>query len=185
MLRGTIRALACLTILALGFVNARVAAANWFPGDGAHDWGSWHWDRSTLNILLSGSHQTEAGRAANAWNALTDLTLPSTSRHSNAHISLWGSQYGSTGWTGLTSIEVIGWDWHCWAYCGLRHVHSRYNNSVRPSNSWYVQKVFCHELGHAFGFDHNATGGCMITGYWPRLSNRPSGHDVWDVNARY
>ncbi len=124
-------------------------------------------------------------RAANVWNNRTDLTLRSTSNPSYVDVYVWGANYGSTGWAGLASVIRSQWDWHCWSYCGLSLVYARYNNNYRSSNSWYAQKVFCHELGHAFGFDHNSSGGCMISGYWPSLDNRPSSHDVRDVNSRY
>lgn len=185
MRRIAIRAMTCLTIVGLGFANVQIAVGNWADASGVHNWESWHWDRSTLYVNLTGTHRTEAVKAVNVWNGRTNLTLRSTTNHSDTDISLWGATYGNTGWAGLATVETAGWDWHCWAYCGLRHVHARYNNSVRPTNSWYVQKVFCHELGHAFGYDHNSTGGCMISGYWPNLSNEPSSHDIGDVNARY
>lgn len=185
MLGWVLRIVACSAVVALGLANVQLATASWPAEPTVHDWGSWHWDKSTLYVQLSGSHQNQAVRAANVWNGRTNLTIRSTSSHSNADISLWGAYYGDTGWAGLATVENKGWDWHCWSNCGLRHVHARYNSYYRSSNSWYAQKVFCHELGHAFGYTHNSTGGCMISGYWPSLSNEPSSHDISDVNARY
>lgn len=187
MRRAILRGLAGLMVLAMALVNAQVAVSNWADeGDLVHPWSSWHWDRSTLYIFPPfGTHTTQASRAVNVWNNRTDLTLRSTTLVTQVDIYMWGGTYGNTGWAGMASVKQPTWDWHCWAYCGLGLVYARYNNSVRPSNGWYVQKVFCHELGHAFGFDHNSTGGCMISGYWPSLDNRPSGHDVSDVNSRY
>ncbi|MFW6084426.1 MAG: M12 family metallo-peptidase [Gemmatimonadota bacterium] len=187
MRRAALRALAALTILALALVNTQVAVSNWADdSELVHAWDSWHWDKSTLRLWPPfGTHTTQALRATNVWNNRTDLTLRTTTNPSYVDVYVWGADYGSTGWAGLASVVQSRWDWHCWAYCGLSLVYARYNNNYRSSNSWYAQKVFCHELGHAFGFDHNSSGGCMISGYRPSLDNRPSGHDVRDVNSRY
>lgn len=185
MPRSALRALTALTFLALALVNVQVAVSNWADeSEFVHPWSSWHWDQSTLYVYPPfGSHTTQALRAANVWNGRTDLTI--RSRALSPNIYVWGADYGSTGWAGLTSVKQAGWDWHCWAFCGLRLVYARYNSNYRSSNSWYVQKVFCHEFGHAFGFDHNWSGGCMIPGFWPNLDNTPSSHDVGDANSRY
>lgn len=169
-----------LVLLTAG--NARLAVSNWETASGAHDWGRWHWDKSHLEIYLFGSHKNEAIQAINDWNNLTDLRLTSTTRHKD--MSVWGADFGDTGWGGLATIEDNGWDWHCWANCRVTHGHARFN-SYYTNSSWWARGIFCQEVGHIFGLGHNSRGGCMGLTYYANQTNRPSSHDVADVNNKY
>ncbi|MGI9039028.1 MAG: hypothetical protein ACR2GQ_09210 [Gemmatimonadota bacterium] len=173
-----------LLLIFLTASNTRLAMVNWDTAAGdAHDWGNWHWDQSNFEVYLFGTHQNEAIRSINIWNSETDVRMTSTSSHGD--MSVWGGNFGDTGWSGLASIEKTGWDWHCWANCRIAHGHARYNSYFGSGNSWFAQGVFCQEVGHLFGLGHNSRGGCMGLTYYDDHTNRPSAHDIADVNRKY
>lgn len=168
----------CVAIAGLLYANVQAASASRLP----HNWWAWHWDKSTIYVAVW-SYQSQARAAIRDWNDMTDLRLPELSSHTN--ISVWGANYGATGWGGLASIESYSWDWHCWWWCKIDHAHARFNSYYSGWNSWWARGVFCQEVGHTFGLDHNNSGGCMGLGYYAGSSNRPSSHDVSDVNSKY
>lgn len=165
--------LAVLLCFNLALVSGNVAA---------HNWWSWHWDKSTLGVYVYGPSTAESRQAIYDWHSMTDLSLPERTSHTD--VSVFAGNYGDTGWGGLASIESYSWDWHCWWWCKITHAHARYN-SYYGGSSWWIRGVQCQEVGHTFGLDHNNRGGCMGLGYYAGSSNRPSSHDVSDVNAKY
>lgn len=184
MLRKLTLGLGTVLLVVLTAGNTSLAVTNWETvREGAHDWGRWHWDKSNFQVYLFGTHKNEAVRAINRWNGATDVTMTSTSQHKD--MSVWGGNFGDTGWGGLASIENAGWDWHCWANCRITHGHARFNSFYGGSNSWWAEGVFCQEVGHLFGLGHNSNGGCMGLSYYPNHTNRPSSHDISDVNRKY
>lgn len=172
-----------LVVGGLAVANLGMARGHLLVDDGAHDWWRWHWDKTTLGVQIFGSHQSEARAARADWHNNTKLSLPLRSSHTD--ISVWGGNFGDTGWGGLASIEDYGWDWHCWASCQIKHGHARFNSYYGGSNSWWARGVHCQEIGHLFGLGHNNRGGCMGLGYYSNHTNRPSSHDRSDVNNKY
>jgi hypothetical protein len=43
-----------LALVTLGLLALNVQVGNF------HKWGSWHWDKSTIKMWVSGSHQTQS-----------------------------------------------------------------------------------------------------------------------------
>jgi hypothetical protein len=165
-------------ILALAIVNLAMA-----HGRVVHNWWAWHWDKSTLGVQVYGSHMTESRQAISDWNSMTHIKLPESPYHTD--LSVFGANFGDTGWGGLASIEASSWDWHCWWWCRIDHAHARFNDFYNSSNSWWARGVQCQEVAHTFGLDHNNYGGCMGLGYYYGSGNTPSSHDVGDVNSKY
>jgi predicted Zn-dependent protease len=179
---GTTRvAMGLLVVGLLLGANLGVASAH----RAAHDWEKWNWERTTIYVQVLGSHRTQARAAINDWHANTKLNLIQSDEHRD--ITMWGANFGDTGWAGLASVESSNWSWRCWGWCKLAHVHARYNSYYRGTDSWYAQKVHCHELGHALGQDHDSSGGCMVQGYRrpEGFTNLTSSHNRSDINAKY
>lgn len=167
-------------ILALLVVNIQALQA--------HDWGSWHWDKSTLQIWVWGTHQAEAQAAIQDWDSHTDLSLPVVGSHTD--ISVFGGSWGATGWSGLAEIIDYEFDWwHRWCFCRIKHAHARYNSyygfSTGTGTASGSRGIFCQEVGHTFGLDHSPTGDCMAKTYWSPSSNVTSPHNWADINAKY
>ncbi|MCI0395685.1 MAG: hypothetical protein L0332_25095 [Chloroflexi bacterium] len=134
----------------------------------AHQWSSYHWDKSGTAIHIYnyfyGSHQTQARAARyDGWTKIGILYNYEQSSHT--HVSVFGQNSGDTGWGGLASITSVSWTTHCWWWCHINHVHSQYN-SYYPRSSLYIQGIFCQEIGHAWGLAHSDTGDCMGLGYY-------------------
>jgi len=169
-----------LTSLVLLIGNFQIAVA--------HNWWFWHFDTSTIGILISGTNGTQANDARIDWDSHTDLSLPRSTSHTD--ISAIGGNFGATGWWGLASIEAPGidWPWHCgWAFfapiCRVAHGHARFNTFYGGTLA-DVQGVYCQEIGHLFGLDHSNTGDCMGKSYFNAI-NLTGPHNWSDINARY
>lgn len=168
--------ISALTLLVLGllFINVQVSA---------HNWWIWCWHKgSSLGVWVYGSNQTEANQALDDWDSHTDLSLPRRSSHTD--ISVFGSNWGSTGWWGLATIEDSSYDWwHHWWWCRIQHAHATYN-SFYGGTSADVRGVFCQEIGHTFGLDHSNTGDCMGKSYFNNI-NVTGPHNWSDINAKF
>lgn len=159
----------------------------------AHNWDSFHWDKSGPYIYVyqswyGGCCYNQAAAARNdAWNKISILYNYWTSVHTD--ISVWDAWY-SDSWGGLASIESTDWDWGTWWWTHITHAHSRYNNRYGSSDTWWIQGVFCQEVFHGYGFDHhpvivNGQGSCMGLGYYAGASNVLNAHDNSDFYNRY
>lgn len=146
----------------------------------AHNWGSWHWDKTGSQIVIQeyqyGGHtaQSEAARL-DAWNKVSNLYNYSVSSHTD--ISVYDGNYGNTGWVGLASIESSSGS-------HITHAHSKYNTYYNYSSS-QIQGVFCQEDFHTYGFDHDNTGGCMGLGYYSGSAITLNSHNSSDFYNRY
>lgn len=153
----------------------------------AHNWGSWHWDKSGSRVQIQSQiyggtqAQAEAGRV-DAWNKVSNLYNYRVNYHTD--VSVFDGNFGNTGWGGLASIESTAWDWGCFGWCHVTHGHARYN-SYYGGSPWYIQGVYCQEVYHTYGFDHDDTGGCMGLGYFPNSSNVLNSHNAADFYNRY
>ncbi|UQN09378.1 hypothetical protein [Deinococcus sp. QL22] len=155
----------------------------------AHNWWFWHWDQSTLGVgLWNDLAETDAVRAE--WDSRTDLSLPRRSEHTD--ISMFGGNFGDTGWWGLATIEGWGldWPWHCPTIggCRITHGHARFNSfyggTTGTGSGSDKRGVYCQEIGHLFGIDHSNTGDCMGKTYF-NTANLSGPHNWADINNRY
>ncbi len=173
-------------MLPLMFLFA-LAAAN-IGMASAHNWGGWHWDKSGANIQIqewqygSTTAQAEAARL-DKWNNIGILYNYSVNYHTD--VSVYDGNFGDTGWGGLASIESSSWDWGCWCSDHISHAHARFNTYYGTSDTWWIQGVYCQEVFHTYGFDHDNTGGCMGLGYFPGSSNVIDQHNADDFYNRY
>jgi predicted Zn-dependent protease len=166
-----------LTLVTLGLVALNDQVLN------AHQWGSWHWDKSTIGMYVFGSHQNESRAAIADWDSHTQLSLPLRSSHTD--VSVFGANAGPVEWAGLASIKESAFDWwHKWCWCKITHAHAQFNSYYNYSSA-SVQGVQCQEVGHTFGLDHSNTNGCMAKGYYSPSSNFTNSHNWSDVNAMY
>ena len=96
----------------------------------------------------------------NGWNTIGILYNYRVNYHTD--VSVFDANYGATGWLGLTTLETVDFDWSCFCWDHVSHAHAVYN-SYYPLTGGYgggVQGVFCHEVGHSWGFNHGGTD-CM------------------------
>ena len=165
-----------LAVIGLLFLNAQVALG--------HDWGSWHWHKNPLHLFVFGSHQDEAVRAIADWDShIKDMKLH-TNFKGHTNISVFGSNWGDTGWGGLATIKdySFGW-WHRWTWSRIEHAHATYN-SYDGGSSAHIQGILCQEIGHTFGLDHSDTGDCMGKSYFNNI-NTTGSHNWSDMNSKY
>lgn len=152
-------------VLFLGLLAANLGVAS------AHNWSSWHWNKSGPAITIrqwnyaSNSAAAEAARV-DAWNKIGILYNYSSNAHTDVSVF---DGYWDTNWAGLASIESSSWDWGCFWFCHVTHGHARYNTKYPGSQSW-IQGVFCQEVFHTYGFDHSNTGDCMGLGYYNNVT---------------
>jgi len=166
-----------LAVIVLGLCLVNIQAIQ------AHNWGSWHWDKSTIKMFVYGSHQAQSINAIADWDSHTDLSLPLKGSHTD--VSVFGANAGAVGWGGLASIKNYEFDWwHKWCWCRITHAHAQLNTYYGWSLA-SAQGVLCQEVGHTFGLDHSATGDCMAKGYYTPNSNFTSPHNWSDINAKY
>ncbi len=152
----------------------------------AHNWGGWHWDKGGTQIVIqeqhTGGHTTQSLAASlDAWNRISILFNYHVNYHTD--ISVYDGYY-NTNWSGLASIEDSNWDWGCWCYDHIGHAHAKYNTKSGFS-AWTIQGVYCQEINHGRGFDHDNSGGCMGLTYYSGSSNTLSSHNLTDFYNRY
>lgn len=153
----------------------------------AHNWWKWHWNKTGTQITIrqyqtgGTTAQAEAARL-NAWNAVSILYNYRVNYHTD--VSVFDGNFGDTGWGGLASIQSRSWDWGCFCYAHITHAHARYN-TYYPRSAWGIQAIYCQEVFHTYGFDHNASGGCMGYSYYPTYYNTLTSHDSSDFYNRY
>ncbi len=173
--------LAALILAVAMLVGVNVGIAN------AHNWWAYHWDKSGSRIqiqsLIFGSTQSQAEAArVDAWNKVSNLYNYRVDYHTD--VSVFDGNYGDTGWAGLASIESANWCWSALGYCHITHGHARVN-LYYPSSSWYRQGIYCQEVFHTYGFDHDSSGGCMGLGYYSGQSNVLTSHNASDFYNRH
>ena len=179
--RGRARSIVLmLAVLAL-LVTTNVGDAS------AHNWGSYHWDKSgsviQIQSQITGGTQAQAEAArVDAWNKISILYNYRVSYHTD--VSVFDGNFGATGWAGLASIESTAWDWGCFCFDHITHGHARYN-SYYGGSAGYIQGVYCQEVFHTYGFDHSNTGDCMGLGYFAGSTYYYGPHNNSDFYNRY
>ncbi|MFQ5856038.1 MAG: hypothetical protein ACE5LU_10380 [Anaerolineae bacterium] len=166
-----------LLVLGLSVLNLQLASA--------HNWWKWHWHPGSGNTVKVAiwNYTSQATAAVHDWDYHTDLNLPIVGYHTN--VSVFGGNYGDTGWWGLAEIKKSKFDWghKCWGWCRIKHAHARYN-SYYGGSSADIRGIFCQEVGHTFGLDHSNTGDCMGKTYYNNI-NVTGPHNWADINAKY
>ena len=149
----------------------------------AHNWGGYHWDKSGSIHIYNYNTAAYWADAENArrdmWNKIGILWNYNVGSHSHVHV--FDGNFGNTGWGGLAEIMDMGWDWGCWCYNHIGHGHARVN-MYYGYNAYNRQRIFCQEIFHTYGFDHDDTNGCMD--YTP-TTNVILPHNVTDFYNRY
>jgi hypothetical protein len=178
-----------LKILTVAVATVSLLTANLGVAS-AHQWWRYHWDKSGPSIVIQnwiyGDNQTEAEYAReDGWNTIGILYNYSVPYHTD--ISVYGGNYGATGWWGLATLENVDFDfWGCFCYDHISHAHAAFNTYYGGTTGWMgdVQGVFCQEIAHGWGLDHSPTADCMAKGYYSPSSNGYSAHtnqDFWDM----
>ncbi len=167
-----------LSILALSVFVTALLAIN-VKLAYAHNWGLWCWHTgSTVNVWIWGTHQNHANTALNDWDSHTDVNFNRVNYHTE--ISLFGKNWGATGWYGLASIKKVEYDyWHHWWWCRIKHAHATLNTFYVRSNPHKYHRTFCMEIGHCLGLAHSPHG-CMGT-----TLNHTVPHNWADINAKF
>ena len=167
-----------LIILGLLAANIGVYTAH------AHNWGNYHWNKGGTYIDIyqynTAAYYSDAEAARqNAWNTVSILYNYNAGSHTN--VSVYDGNFGNTGWGGLASLENLDWDWGCWCYDHIAHGHARVN-MYYGYGAWDRQRIFCQEVFHTYGFDHDDTNGCMDYTY---TTNVLLSHNSTDFYNRY
>lgn len=163
-----------LVVLALLGLNFNVAYG--------HDWWLWCLHGNPVSVYVFGSHTAQANAALTDWDSHSDVNFNRVSFHTT--LSVFGGDFGATGWWGLASIESYDYDWwHHWYWCRITHAHARYN-SYYGGSSADIQGIFCQEIGHCLGLDHSNTGDCMGKTYYNNI-NVTGSHNWSDINAKF
>jgi|GEM_PF-3128366 len=165
------------------------------PSIASHTWGNangtYHWDGPSLPLQLSvidsvtGDWQGELDETISQWNVSTALNLSITSADdstntrsdcaiANGQIRACNYTYGTTGWSGLASLNIDSNNHILW---GTAKVNDSYSMSQADRN-----KVMCQEIGHLFGLGHTSEDGssqqtCMDYANDPTNSQWPNAHD--------
>lgn len=163
-----------LLVVALFFANVEVASA--------HNWWLWCWHKgSTLGVWVFGTNTAESNAALTDWDSHSDVNFSRKTSHTD--LSVFGGNFGATGWWGLASVEGYSYDWwHHWWFCRLDHCHARFNTFYGGS-SGDVRGVLCQEIGHCLGLQHS-NDGCMGKGYFNNL-NTTVPHNWSDINSKF
>ncbi len=156
----------------------------------AHNWGSYHWDRSgsyvpvyDYNYSSGADWQWAENARQNMWNNVSPLYLYQ-SCCSHTDMSVFDGNSGNTGWVGLSNLVNLDWDWGCWCYDHISHSHAQFNTYYGYSGA-SIQGVYCQEIWHGLGFDHDNQGDCMSLGYYAGGTNYLGGHNVGDFLNKY
>ena len=166
-------------VVALGLLAANIGV---FTAH-AHNWGGWHWDKGGNAIYIyewnTATYWQDAENARrDKWNRIAPLFNYSVGYHTD--VSVYDGNFGATGWSGLAQVWD-SWDWGCWCWDHITHGHARYNSYYNYS-AYSRQYVFCQEVFHTYGFDHDNYGGCMDYG---GTQNTLVQHNINDFYGRY
>jgi hypothetical protein len=150
------------TVCAMGMALAAL------PAYADHQWGSYHWARSTssfdLIIIDSTTPEWDAyvTQARADWSASIRLNMvekagdtSTTTRQrcsaSSGYVRVCNLAYGSTGWLGLASIAIDSKGHIVAGYTKLNDTY--FSKSTYNTQNWR-QMVTCQEIGHDIGLAH-------------------------------
>src|SRR5918993_2784499 len=195
-MRGSARAL--LATLLLVVITA--------PSYGNHNWGRYHWGRSTSEFTLKTGDNvgpawdTYLNEAITDWNhsVVLDLdkvaggTTGSACQPTLGRIEACNAAYGSNGWLGIAQIWVANRGHITQA---VTKVNDSYFNTATYNTPAWRRLVMCQELAHDFGLDHQDErfnnpnlGSCMDYTNdpdGPPSNEHPNAHDYEQLEAIY
>jgi hypothetical protein len=154
-MRGSARAL--LATLLLVVITA--------PSYGNHNWGRYHWGRSTSPFTLKTGDNvgpawdTHLNEAITDWNhsVVLDLdkvvggTTGSACQPTLGRIEACNAEYGSNGWLGIAQIWATNRGHITQA---VTKVNDSYFKTATYNTPAWRRLVMCQELAHDFGLDH-------------------------------
>lgn len=129
--------------LAAALIAANADVAN------AHQWGSYHWNKTGASIVIqqytTGAWASYAEWARqDGWNKIGILYNYSSTSHTDIHA--FSSNLGDIGTCGTAQIVSADWDWATFGYNHITHAHAIANEYCGYLYPVEVQGVFCHEV---------------------------------------
>ncbi|MEV6524508.1 hypothetical protein AB0M43_21350 [Longispora sp. NPDC051575] len=191
-----LRFLAIATAVVAGVVSFAAA-----PAQAGHSWSGYHWSRTgqvSVNVYRSvtSGWTTAYNTAISDWNAsawiqvstvagATDTATRSSCPMVTGAVRVCNYAYGSTGWSGLASINVSG--------SHITRANAKMNDTYLGTASAAMrQLVMCQEIGHDWGLAHqdeNFTNPnlntCMDYTNNPTSNQHPNTHDYNQLAAIY
>jgi hypothetical protein len=197
-----------LRVLVVALVVGAVFGAGRGPASADHGWRDYHWPHSgaeaRVRIVDSVTNEWNAtlNQAVDRWNRSVvlrgvidagDLSGRRSCTPARRTVRVCNDAYGTSGdWNRVVGLTTIRAD----AAGHILEAKVQFNESYLDSNSpdfrylndptaW--REVVCHELGHAFGLDHNSgNGSCLRAviapgGFFPT----PNGHDYEQLEINY
>ena len=174
------------------------------PAAADHQWGNYHWARSSNPLQLSIERQltsnwvTHFNTAVGDWDVSTVLALTAATQNAgvspkqcsplSGKVLVCNDAYGLRGWLGIASIWANGDH----ITQGTTKVNDSYFNTATYNTAAWRLMVMCQEIGHDFGLDHqddnfdNANlGTCMDYTSDPSTNQRPNTHDYNQLETMY
>jgi hypothetical protein len=147
---------------------------------------------------LSAEWSTPLNRAVAGWNRSAVLQASvvsgsldgrSTCDYVAGRIRVCNAAYGATGWVGLTSVVWDSSGHILRARVKMNETYLKATSSgygyLNDPTAW--REVLCHELGHAFGLDHQSStsGSCLRPRISPSFVPKPNAHDYGQLRTNY
>jgi hypothetical protein len=178
------------------------------PAVADHQWGSYHWARSSNPIVLQLGDNVHSAwdaylvEAEQDWEQSTVLSLSiipgsASVRRCNpdtGEIEVCAAKYGRNGWLGVAGIWASG-DHITKGYTKL---NDTYFNTASYNTPAWRRLVTCQEIGHDFGLDHQDEnfsntnlGTCMDYtsdpdgGEQGPSNEHPNAHDYEQLQSMY
>jgi hypothetical protein len=157
-----------------------------------HSWNGWHWAKtsSTRTLVISdgvsGDWDSVFSGVRSDWNSsLNGTGISLALGSSGVNITTQSRRWGNNGWLGLAQVWIKG-----------THI-TRASVKLNDYYDWYYgdarnplaakQQVFCQEVGHTLGLDHQDSNSCMndtndlLTSPFPH----PNAHDGEELRLVY
>jgi len=153
----------------------------------SHSWNGYHWERTSPTRTLTIAESVASSYAPQAVRDNWDDPVGTIafSLGSGGEIKAQSKSFGNVGWIGLAQIWVQGGHIVKGEVKLNEFYYAFYPDLDRPD---VRQQVYCQELGHVLGLDHqDGAGSCMndendlFTTAYPE----PNGHDINQLNDIY
>ena len=186
---------------ALGLGVAAAALAT--PASATHDWGGYHWARTSnpftlkLGDNVSSVWDSYLVTTSVDWTKSTVLDTviipgranPRNCRPTAGRGEVCNFTYGNNGWLGIASISITSGN-HITQ--GTVKLNDTYFNTAKYNTPAWRNLVWCQEVGHLFGLGHqdenfnNANlDTCMDYTSYPESNQHPNQHDYDLLVSKY